>query len=81
MEKEIKYDLIYLLRPTTPFRSEFYNNAIKKFIYNNSDSLVSVIKVPKKYNPNWVLHKTEDKLKFFDEEKLLSRRQKLEILL
>lgn len=78
-KREIKYDAICLLQPTTPFREiNFIDNAINKFIHNNSDSLVSVIKVPKKYNPNWVLHKTEDKLKFFDEEKLLTRRQNLE---
>lgn len=55
-EKEnIKIENIILLQPTTPFRTaEFVDMAITKYFDQGVDSLVSVLRVPDKYNPFWV---------------------------
>jgi CMP-N,N'-diacetyllegionaminic acid synthase len=48
------YDAVCLLQPTSPFRQTgFIDEAIKKFINNDSDCLLSVLKVPHEYNPHW----------------------------
>mgnify|MGYP005989681911 CR=1 FL=1 len=48
------YDAVCLLQVTSPFRTvQFLENAIKKFISSDTDSLISVLEVPHEYNPHW----------------------------
>lgn len=52
------YDAVCLLQVTTPFRTvEFVDRAIRKFLKDKSDSLISTQKVPHEYNPHWVFTK------------------------
>ncbi len=73
------YDAICLLQVTTPFRtSEDIDQAIKKFVAQGTDSLISVQKVPHHYNPHWVFEVDGDKLKIATgESKIIPRRQEL----
>lgn len=49
------YENIILLQPTCPFRPPgFIDRCIEHFMQTNADSLVSVIPVPKAFNPHWV---------------------------
>uniref|UniRef100_UPI00404856AC acylneuraminate cytidylyltransferase family protein n=3 Tax=Roseivirga sp. TaxID=1964215 RepID=UPI00404856AC len=51
----LEFDAVCLIQPTTPFRPEgFIDKCINKFISSGSDSLISVMEVPKDYNPHWV---------------------------
>lgn len=57
-EKNKPFDAICLLQPTVPFRNaDDLNDAIKKFIASEADSLISVREVPHVYNPYWVYEK------------------------
>jgi N-acylneuraminate cytidylyltransferase len=79
-EKGFEYDAVCLLQPTNPLRtSRFIDEAIQKFKVANSDSLVSVLKVPHEYNPHWVFEKNElGNLKISTGEKeIITRRQNL----
>ena len=76
----IQYDAVCLLQVTNPFRTnEFIDKSIEKFKNSNTDSLVSVLKVPHEFNPHWVFEKKEDgNLKISTgESKIISRRQDL----
>lgn len=54
-DKNIHFDAVCLLQPTSPFRTvDFLDKAIHKFQNSEVDSLVSVLKVPDEYNPHWV---------------------------
>jgi len=76
------YDAVCLLQVTNPFRtSEFIDEAIRKFETANSDSLLSVLKVPHTYNPHWVFKVSETghiKLAIGD-DKIMKRRQDLPV--
>ncbi|PIE49105.1 MAG: acylneuraminate cytidylyltransferase [Flavobacteriales bacterium] len=75
-----EFDAVCLLQVTTPFRSvEFLDNAIQKFIKSNTDSLISVQKVPHTYNPHWVFvenHLNNLMIATGDKE-IIARRQEL----
>lgn len=75
-----KYDAVCLLQVTTPFRTvDFLNLAIQKFINSNTDSLISVQKVPDHYNPHWVFLKNSNgNLSIATGDKdIIARRQEL----
>lgn len=74
------YDAVCLLQVTNPFRtSSFIDRAISKFENSNTDSLISVLKVPHEYNPHWVFEASADgKLQLATGEKeIIKRRQEL----
>jgi len=73
------YDAVCLLQVTTPFRtSEDIDAAISKFKMNETDSLISVQKVPHQYNPHWVFEARNDNLKIATgEAEIIKRRQDL----
>lgn len=74
------FDAVCLLQVTSPFRTvDFLDNALKKFISSNSDSLISVQEVPHEYNPHWTFELNENNyLKIATgEEKIIPRRQEL----
>ena len=74
------YDAVCLLQPTSPFRQPgFIDEAIKKFINNDSDCLLSVLKVPHEYNPHWTFLENENgTLKIATgENEIIKRRQDL----
>lgn len=76
----VEFDAVCLLQVTSPFRSvDFLNKAIKKFIDQDADSLVSVQEVPHEYNPHWVFKPNDnEELKLVTGEKeIISRRQNL----
>jgi len=78
--KGIEFDAVCLLQVTNPFRtSEFIDQAIEKFIHSNTDSLISVLKVPHEFNPHWVFEENEaGNLKISTgESEIISRRQAL----
>jgi len=74
------YDAVCLLQVTNPFRtSVFVDEAIAKFKKEDTDALISVLKVPHEYNPHWVF-KPNDKgyLNIATGEKeIIKRRQEL----
>ncbi len=79
-KKNIIFDAICLLQPTSPFRTvDFLDNAIKKFIESGCDSLVSVLKVPHEFNPHWTFEVNEKgNLKIATgESNIIGRRQDL----
>jgi len=80
--QNIFFDAVCLLQVTSPFRTlEFLNKAIETFIQQESDSLVSVQKVPHEYNPHWTFEVNSDGyLKIATgETEIISRRQELPI--
>jgi CMP-N-acetylneuraminic acid synthetase len=57
------YDAVCLLQPTCPLRGpQLIDKAITKYFNTNSDSLISMRKVPSKYNPHWVFEMNGDGL-------------------
>lgn len=78
--QNLYFDAICLLQVTNPFKTgEFIDAAIKKFINQGCDSLISVQPVPDKYNPHWTFKKDKFgnlQLSTNDEE-IISRRQDL----
>lgn len=80
--QNIFFDAVCLLQVTSPFRTvEFLNKAIKKFVEQNTDSLVSVQKVPHEYNPHWTFEvNSEGNLKIATgEDQIIGRRQELPV--
>lgn len=78
--QNIFFDAVCLLQVTSPFRTvDFLDNAINKFIEQDTDSLVSVLKVPHEYNPHWTFEVNEaGNLKIATgENQIISRRQEL----
>jgi CMP-N,N'-diacetyllegionaminic acid synthase len=74
------YEAVCLLQPTSPFREKgFIDAAIRKFIAEDADALVSVLPVPHEYNPHWVFEPNSSGfLKIATGEKtIISRRQDL----
>ena len=81
LKKEGKvFDAVCLLQPTYPFREEgFIDKAVKIFIENDSDSLISVLSLPDKYNPHWIFEKSKDDFLRLatGEKEIIKRRQDL----
>ncbi|WP_026914458.1 cytidylyltransferase domain-containing protein [Christiangramia portivictoriae] len=79
VEREIYYDAICLLQPTTPFRKNgLIDEAIKRFTDNDFDSLITVRQVPQEFNPHWIFKNVDGHLKLATGEKqIISRRQEL----
>lgn len=78
--QNIFFDAVCLLQVTSPFRTvAFLDEAIEKFMKKDTDSLVSVQKVPHEYNPHWTFEKNEQgNLKIATgETEIISRRQEL----
>lgn len=78
--QNIFFDAVCLLQVTSPFRTvDFLDKAINKFIEQDTDSLVSVLKVPHEYNPHWTFEvNDEGNLKIATgETEIISRRQEL----
>jgi CMP-N,N'-diacetyllegionaminic acid synthase len=79
-KQHIFFDAVCLLQVTSPFRTlAFLDKAIEKFVESGCDSLVSVLKVPHKYNPHWTFEvNVEGNLKIATgEAEIISRRQEL----
>lgn len=77
-QKNIFYDAVCLLQPTSPFREKnLIDKSIKKFIKGGTDSLISVVFVPDKFNPDWILKEEDNKLQFLNNHDPISRRQDL----
>jgi CMP-N,N'-diacetyllegionaminic acid synthase len=78
--QNIFFDAVCLLQVTSPFRTlEFLDKALEKFIEKNSDSLVSVQRVPHEYNPHWTfeVNGTGNLKIATGETKIIPRRQEL----
>ena len=61
---QTKFDYVVMLQPTSPFRkSKHINEAIKKFLKENNDSLISVKK--QDYPPWWLFALKKNKLSQF----------------
>lgn len=75
----IAFDYVCLLQPTSPFRpSGLIDLAIETILTTQSDSLVSMKKVPDKYNPHWVYENIDSQLRISTGEKeIIPRRQEL----
>ena len=75
------FDAVCLLQPTVPFRAvSDLKGAVDKFRELGTDSLISVSKVPDKYNPHWTFlaDESENILRIATGEKqIISRRQDL----
>lgn len=79
-KQNIFFDAVCLLQVTSPFRTvDFLDRAINKFIEKDSDSLISVQKVPQEYNPHWTFEVNSDgNLKIATgETEIVTRRQEL----
>jgi CMP-N-acetylneuraminic acid synthetase len=80
--QNIFFDAVCLLQVTSPFRTvEFLDKAIEEFIEKDSDSLVSVQRVPHEYNPHWTFEVNEKgNLKIATgENEIVTRRQELPV--
>ncbi|WDF62866.1 acylneuraminate cytidylyltransferase family protein [Flavobacterium sp. KACC 22763] len=79
-KQSIFFDAVCLLQVTCPFRTvEFLDKAIERFVAKDTDSLVSVLKVPHVYNPHWTFEE-DDKGNLKNatgDSKIISRRQEL----
>jgi len=78
--QNIFFDAVCLLQPTSPFREKgFIDAAIQKFYSRQSDSLISVLKIPHQFNPHWAFEEAIDgNLKIATgENNIISRRQDL----
>ena len=74
------YDAVCLLQPTSPYRpTGVIDDAIREFLIQRPDSLVSVRRVPDEFNPHWVFELDEkNRLRICTgEKKIISRRQNL----
>jgi len=55
------FDAVCLLQPTSPLRrAEDIDNCIELMDQTGADSVISLLPVPKNYNPNWVYWKDAD---------------------
>lgn len=79
-KQHVFFDAVCLLQVTSPFRTvQFLDKAIEKFMEKDTDSLVSVQKVPHEFNPHWIFEENEQgNLKIATgETEIISRRQEL----
>lgn len=76
----MSFDAICLLQPTVPFRkSADIDKAVEIFVNSGADSLISVRRIPDKYNPHWAYEPNESGyLKLATgETQVIGRRQDL----
>ena len=74
------YDAVCLLQPTCPLRGpQLIDKAITQYYIAIVDSLISVRKVPSKYNPHWVFEPNDERLLKIatGENEIITRRQDL----
>jgi CMP-N,N'-diacetyllegionaminic acid synthase len=74
------FDYVCLLQPTTPIRSKgLIDRTILEIIRSQADSLVTIRKIPEKYNPYWALVMDKKQLLHpaTDQTTVISRRQDL----
>lgn len=74
------FDAVCLLQPTYPFREDgFIDKAVKIFMENDPDSLISVLPLPDKYNPHWIFEKGQNNFLRIatGEKEIIKRRQEL----
>ncbi len=78
-ESGVLFDAVVLLQPTTPMREvNDLLTSIRKFIAGDHDSLISVIKVPEVFNPNWIFEQNNGELKLvIPQKEIIARRQDL----
>ena len=78
-KQNVFFDAVCLLQVTSPFRTiAFLDKAIEKFIEKDTDSLVSVQRVPHEYNPHWTFKLANSFLSVSTgDESIISRRQDL----
>lgn len=72
-------DVVVILQPTSPFRSEKHiDEAINIFLSNNADSLVSIIDVPHNFSPNSIMKLTNNNYikDYINTNELNNQRQK-----
>ena len=70
-------DVVVLLQPTQPLRqSKHIKAAFSILAEKESDSVVSVVKVPQHFSPDFVLQINQGKLEFYEKNNpILTRRQ------
>ncbi|MCE7068077.1 cytidylyltransferase domain-containing protein [Dyadobacter sp. CY326] len=75
----IEFDWICLLQPTSPFRSAgLIDKTVMHMLHLNADSLVTVLKIPDQFNPNWALTMSDNALqRCLHDAPLAIRRQEL----
>jgi CMP-N,N'-diacetyllegionaminic acid synthase len=75
----VVFDYVCLLQPTCPFRAHnLIDKSISRLLAMHGDSLVTVRKIPAKYNPNWALKSKDDYMEPATGDKvIISRRQDL----
>ena len=75
---KIKYDIIIMLQPTSPFRKpEHITLVVKKLIKFNYDSVLTISETDSKAHPLKQLNFDEDKISYYDSEgaKIIARQQ------
>jgi CMP-N,N'-diacetyllegionaminic acid synthase len=72
----VKVDIVVLLQPTSPVRSEKYiDETIEKLLHTKADSVVTVCKI--KYHPFWSFIANEDRLSPFSKNGINLRQEDL----
>lgn len=74
------FDYVCLLQPTTPVRSKgLIDKTILEIIRSKADSLVTIKKIPEKYNPYWAFVCNENRFldPAIDQTGIIPRRQDL----
>ncbi|MDB4759037.1 acylneuraminate cytidylyltransferase family protein [Akkermansiaceae bacterium] len=74
------YDAVCLLQASSPYRpTGVIDDAVREFLMQRPDSLVSVRRVPDEFNPHWVFNLDEkNRLRICTgEKKIIPRRQDL----
>lgn len=74
------FNAVCILQVTSPFRTvDFLDKAIKEFIEKDTDSLVSVQRVPHAYNPHWTFEVNSNGILKIatGETEIIPRRQEL----
>jgi CMP-N,N'-diacetyllegionaminic acid synthase len=76
---DLVFDYVCLLQPTSPFRGAgLIDLTIETILDANADSLVTVRKVPHRYNPHWVFENRNGNLHISTGERvIIPRRQEL----
>ena len=78
-KKGLKYDIIVILQPTSPFTNCMdINSCISKLINSNADSVVSIVKIPHHIHPAKLKRLHQDKLfPYFENESDLFAAEEL----
>jgi CMP-N,N'-diacetyllegionaminic acid synthase len=73
------FDYVVLLQPTSPFRMlDLVDSAIKQILRVQADSLVSLRKIPERFNPYWAYEHSSGWFdKVIERTNIISRRQDL----